>query len=65
MAEIIKIALMISAISIVCYSIQAAETGICITDRFRTEYSGIFFCVPDGGKFVGRVSGIAAISRRF
>ena len=37
----------------------------CITDRFRTEYSGIFFCVPDGGKFVGRVSGIAAISRRF
>ena len=40
-------------------------TGICITDRFRTEYPGIFFCVPDGGKFVGRVSGIAAISRRF
>lgn len=64
MAEIIKIALL--GIAGVLFAIQFRQQ--------RPEYALligfalsilVFLCVPDGGKFVGRVSGIAAISRRF
>ena len=65
MAEIIKIALL--GIAGVLFAIQFRQQRpeYALLIGFALSILVFFFCVPDGGKFVGRVSGIAAISRRF
>ena len=63
MAEIIKITLL--GIAGVLFAIQFRQQRPEYALLIGFALSILVFCVPDGGKFVGRVSGIAAISRRF